>query len=98
MISGNVCLKVNECTNLLGFQKDCVNRGESLTLKDCSDIVTPYFPHTEIIQRDLLRTVQCCVCFARQCGASTMFICLVPFTMLFTFVSLICTECESLFD
>lgn len=41
-----------------------------------------YSPHTEIIQRDLLRDVQCCVCFARQCGASTMFICLVPFTIM----------------
>jgi len=39
-----------------------------------------YFPHTEFIQRDLLRAVQCCVCFVRQCGA--MFTCLVPFTIM----------------
>lgn len=30
----------------------------------------------------LLRAVQCWICFPRHCGASTMFICHVPFTIL----------------
>jgi len=50
-MDGYVCLKVNKCTNL-GLSKGLWT-GESLKLKDCSDIVTPCIFHTLSSSREI---------------------------------------------
>jgi len=83
-MDGYVCLKVNECTNL-GLSKGLWT-GESLKLKDCSDIVTPCIFHTLSSSREIsweLCNVACVLSDSVvqvHCGA--MFTCLVPFTIM----------------
>jgi len=83
-MDGYVCLKVNECANL-GLSKRLWT-GESLKLKDCSDIVTPCIFHTLSSSREIsweLCNVACVLSDSVvqvHCGA--MFTCLVPFTIM----------------